>query len=280
MPLNWDVFVTPDIPIATSDLPPGMEQAMFQTIASTLIYGKRDAVLVDAFMTDKQANELADWVAANGKNLTTIYVTHGHGDHWFGIATLLERFPNARAVATPDVVKVMRQHASPEVLEKVWKASFPGQIPERLLIAEELKGNVIDLEGDELVAVELGHTDTDHTTCLNVPSIGLVVAGDAAYNDVHLYLAESNAKSRRQWIAALDKIESLNPRAVIASHKRPGRADSPQIIEETRQYIRDFDQLVETTTTAQELYDKMLELYPNRVNPGWALWSSTRAVKK
>jgi glyoxylase-like metal-dependent hydrolase (beta-lactamase superfamily II) len=280
MPLNWDVFVTPGIPIATSDLPPGMEQAMFQAIASTLIYGKRDAVLVDAFMTDKQANELADWVAANGKNLTTIYVTHGHGDHWFGIATLLERFPNARAVATPDVVKVMRQHASPEILEKVWKVSFPGQIPERLLIAEELKGNVIDLEGDELVAVELGHSDTDHTTCLNVPSIGLVVAGDAAYNDVHLYLAESNAKSRRQWIAALDKIESLNPRAVIASHKRPGRADSPQIIEETRQYIRDFDQLAETTTTAQELYDKMLELYPNRVNPGWALWSSARAVKK
>jgi glyoxylase-like metal-dependent hydrolase (beta-lactamase superfamily II) len=280
MPLNWDMFVTPGIPIATSDLPPGMEQAMFQAIASTLIYGKRDAVLVDAFMTDKQANELADWVAANGKNLTTIYVTHGHGDHWFGIATLLERFPNARAVATPDVVKVMRQHASPEILEKVWKVSFPGQIPERLLIAEELKGNVIDLEGDELVAVELGHTDTDHTTCLNVPSIGLVAAGDAAYNDVHLYLAESNAKSRRQWIAALDKIESLNPRAVIASHKRPGRADSPQIIEETRQYIRNFDQLAETTTTAQELYDKMLELYPNRVNPGWALWSSARAVKK
>jgi glyoxylase-like metal-dependent hydrolase (beta-lactamase superfamily II) len=280
MPLNWDMFVTPGIPISTSDLPSGMEYAIFQAIASTLIYGKRDAVLVDAFMTDKQANELADWVAANGKNLTTIYVTHGHGDHWFGLGALLERFPNARAVATPDVVKVMRQHASPDVLEKVWKAAFPGQIPERLLIAEELKGNVIDLEGDELVAVELGHTDTDHTTCLNVPSIGLVVAGDAAYNDVHLYLAESNANSRRQWIAALDKIESLNPRAVIASHKRPDKADSPQIIEETRQYIRDFDRLAEVTTTAQELYDKMLKLYPNRVNPGWALWSSARAVKK
>ena len=90
------------------------------------------------------------------------------------------------------------------------------------MIAEELKGNVINLEGQELVAVELGHTDTDYTTCLNVPSIGLVVAGDAAYNDVHLYLVESNAKSRQEWISALDKIESLNPRAVIASHKRPG----------------------------------------------------------
>jgi hypothetical protein len=107
-----------------------------------------------------------------------------------------------------------------------------------------------------------------------------VVAGDAAYNDVHLYLAESNSNTRREWIFALDKIESLNPRAVVASHKRPENEDNPRIVEETRQYIRDFDRLVEMTRTAQELYDKMLEIYPNRVNPGWALWSSVRAVKK
>ena len=130
-----------------------------------------------------------------------------------------------------------------------------------------------------MVAVELGHTDTDYTTCLHVPSIGLVVAGDAAYNDVHLYLAESNAQTRREWIAALDKIESLNPRAVVASHKRPENDDNPRIIEQTRQYIRDFDRLAASTTSAQDLYEKMLELYPNRVNPGWALWSSARAVK-
>ena len=105
------------------------------------------------------------------------------------------------------------------------------------------------------------------------------VAGDAVYNDVHLYLAESHAQTRREWIDALDKIEALNPRAVVASHKRPENEDDPRIIEQTRQYIRDFDRLAETTITAQELYDKMLELHPNRVNPGWALWSSARAVK-
>jgi len=248
-------------------------------MASTLIYGKRDAVLVDAFMTVKQATALADWVAAKGKNLATIYITHGHGDHWFGVGTLLERFPNSKVVATANAVKVMRQNASPEALEGAWKPGFPGQIPDKLVIAEELKGNVIDLEGDELVVVELGHTDTDHTTCLYVPSIGLVVAGDAAYNDVHLYLAESNAQKRQEWISALDKIESLKPRAVVASHKRPENDDNPRIIEETRQYIRDFNRLVEKTKTAQELYDQMLKLYPNRVNPGWALWSSARAVK-
>ncbi len=147
------------------------------------------------------------------------------------------------------------------------------------MIAQELEGNVIDLEGRELVAVELGHTDTDFTSCLHVPSIGLVVAGDAAYNDVHLYLAESNAQNRQEWIAALDTIESLNPRAVVASHKRPDNDDTPAIIEQTRQYIRDFDRLAAITTSAQDLYDKMLQLYPDRVNPGWALWSSARAVK-
>jgi glyoxylase-like metal-dependent hydrolase (beta-lactamase superfamily II) len=277
--LRWDVFVTPGIPIVTRDKPPGVRETFFQATASTLIYGARDAVLVDAFMTVKQANSLADWVATKGKNLTTIYITHGHGDHWFGAGTLLERFPKVRAVAMPNVVRQMQRHASPEIVETVWKAGFPGQIPDRLVIAEELERNIIDLEGQQLHAVELGHTDTDDTTCLHAPSIGLVVAGDAAYNDVHLYLAESNPQTRRAWIAALDTIESLNPRAVVASHKRPENADDPKIIEETRQYIRDFDRLVASTTTAQELYDRMLELYPNRVNPGWALWSSARAFK-
>jgi hypothetical protein len=127
--------------------------------------------------------------------------------------------------------------------------------------------------------VPLGHTDTDETTCLHVPAIGLVVAGDAAYNDVHLYLAESNPQGRLDWIAALDTIESLHPQAVIAGHKRADRADDPQIVEETRQYIRDFDRIAEATSTARELYDQMLALHPDRVNPG-ALWGAARALKR
>jgi glyoxylase-like metal-dependent hydrolase (beta-lactamase superfamily II) len=279
LPLKWDVFVTPGIPAVTSDVAPGTKQLMWSPISSTLISGKRDCVLVDTFITVEQADSLVNWVAASGKNLTTIYVTHGHGDHFFGIGALLDRFPSARAVATSDVVKLMRQQALPQFVGNFWSTYFPGQIPDRLVIAEELKRNVIDLEGHDLVAVEVGHTDTDYTTCLHVLSVGLVVAGDVAYNDVHLYLAESNAQTRREWIAALDKIESLNPSVVIAGHKRPGNDDSPKIIEETRQYIRDFDRIAGTTTTARGLYDKMLELYPDRVNPGGALWLSARAVK-
>jgi glyoxylase-like metal-dependent hydrolase (beta-lactamase superfamily II) len=119
--LHWDVFVTPGIPIVSRDKPPGVQETFFQATASTLIYGVRDAVLVDAFMTVKQASALADWVAARGKNLTTIYITHGHGDHWFGVGTLLERFPNAKTVTMPNAVK-------PECLARSSRRGLEGGI--------------------------------------------------------------------------------------------------------------------------------------------------------
>jgi glyoxylase-like metal-dependent hydrolase (beta-lactamase superfamily II) len=275
--LKWDVLVTKRQGL-NRDLPPGKEQWMWVPTSATLISGERDAVLVDAFLTVEQVRAAVEWIAASSKNLTTIYITHGHGDHFFGIGALLDRFPSARAVATSNVLKIMRQQMSPEFVASFWNARYPGQIPEHLVLPEELKGNVIDLEGRELIVVEIGHTDTDHTTCLHVPSVGLVVAGDAAYNDVHLYLAESNAQTRREWITALDTIERLKPRAVIAGHKKADRDDSTKIIEETRQYIRDFERVAEMTTTARELYDKMLELYPDRANPG-SLWGSAQVAK-
>jgi glyoxylase-like metal-dependent hydrolase (beta-lactamase superfamily II) len=277
--LRWDVFLAPSIPAITSDLPPGEKQRPWPPISSTLISGERDAVLVDTPITIEQARALANWVAASGKNLTTIYATHGHGDHFFGTSTVLERFPGARFVARPDVIKIMRQQASPESLATFWNPRFPGQISGQLAIAEELAGNVIDLEGHDLVSVPLGFTDTASTTCLHVPSIGLIVAGDAAYNGVHLHLSESPDQQKRQeWIAALDKMDSLEPRAVIAGHKRVGNDDTPKILGETRRYIRDFERLVMQTTMARDLYDQMLKLYPEWGNRG-ALWTSVRAVK-
>ena len=172
--LKWDVLVTNRQGI-TRDLPRGKEQWTWVPTSATLIFGQRDAVLVDAFLTVEQAAALVEWVAASGKNPTTIYVTHGHGDHFFGIGALLNRFPKARAMATPDVVESMRRQASPDYISNFWNARYPGQIPEHLVIAEELKGNVIQLEGCDLLVVEVGHTDTEHTTCLHVPSAGLVV---------------------------------------------------------------------------------------------------------
>ena len=162
--LRWDVLLAPSIPAITSDLPPGEEQRPWPPISSTLISGERDAVLVDTPITVEQARALTDWVASTGKNLRTIYATHGHGDHFFGTSTVLERFPSARFVARPDVIKIMRQQASPESLATFWNPRFPGQISSNLAIAEELTGNVITLEGHDLVSVPLGSTDTANTT--------------------------------------------------------------------------------------------------------------------
>ena len=91
--LTYQVYVTPIIATATKDLPPGQSRAVWSPISATLISGRQDAVLVDPLMTVDPGMELADWVSTTGKNLTTVYITHGHGDHWFGLAAVRERFP-------------------------------------------------------------------------------------------------------------------------------------------------------------------------------------------
>ena len=111
-----------------------------------------------------------------------------------------------------------------------------------------------------------------------VPSIGLVISGDGVYNNTHLYLAECDEKARGEWLCALDKIEALHPKAVVAGHGVPDPDSSPRHIEATRRYIRDFNEIAASTSTATELYDNMLALYPNRVNPG-SLWAAAKAAK-
>jgi glyoxylase-like metal-dependent hydrolase (beta-lactamase superfamily II) len=276
--LHWDVL-TIRRPGLSRDLPPGREELRWVANSSTLIHGERDAVLVDTFLTIEQSQTLVDWVVASGKTLTAIYITHGHGDHFFGLASLLERFPKARAVATPEVVKAMHEHLSPASIENFWRRLFPGEIPDRLLVAEPLEDGGLELEGHRLVAVNAGRTDTAQSTCLHVPSIGLLVGGDAVYNGIHPYLGETDAQSRLEWIATLDRLEALKPKAVIAGHKIPENDDDPRIIGETRQYIADFNRLNAATTTARQLYDAMLEIHPDRANPG-SLWGAANIAKR
>lgn len=277
--LQWEVFVSAEIPVVMDNLRPGATEMKWSPISSTLISGDRDAVLVDTAITVAQNQKIAEWIAASGKNLTAIYATHGHGDHFFGANTIRRKFPKARFVATPEVIAVMRKQASDAVVASYWNVRFPDQIDSTLMIADELDGGALDLEGEKLVAVPLGHTDTDSTTCLHVASLGLAVCGDALYNEVHLHLGESDAEGRKEWIAALDTIESLRPVAAVAGHKKPGTTDSPVNIEATRQYIRDFDRIAGDTETALALYDEMLALYPARVNPA-ILWLSAKAEKE
>jgi glyoxylase-like metal-dependent hydrolase (beta-lactamase superfamily II) len=275
--LEYSVYVAPSKFAVSDDLPPGEDRRMWSPTASTLIHGERDAVLVDPLMTIEESRSLADWVVASGKNVTTVFVTHAHGDHFFGAPAVLERFPHAKVVAAPGVVAHMDAQWGPRWFGGFWEPRFPGQISDQRVTAEPVVDGVIELEGEQLKAVELGHTDTDGTSALHVPSIGLVVAGDAVYGDVHLYLGESGGRGRRDWLDALDAIERLRPSAVVAGHKRDGDADSPDDIGRTRRYIEDFTAAAEKAGGFTDLYEAMVDLYPDRVNRG-VLWNSAKTV--
>jgi glyoxylase-like metal-dependent hydrolase (beta-lactamase superfamily II) len=218
----------------------------------TLIHGERDAVLVDTFLLARHCRELVDWVVASGRNLVAIYVTHPHGDHYFGLKLLLDRFPDARAVGTAPVVAAVRKQIQPDFLKSFWDARFPGQLPSPVLGPDVLEGNVLRLEGEALEVVELGHTDTAPSTALHVPSIGLVLAGDCVYNGTHLYLAECDEAARNEWLRALDRVESLSPTAVVAGHGVLDPDSSPRHVAETRRYLLDFGAAVASTSTSSE----------------------------
>jgi glyoxylase-like metal-dependent hydrolase (beta-lactamase superfamily II) len=275
--LEWKLL-TKKRESATKGVPPGKEALAWVTNTVTLIYGQHDAVLVDTFLSQEHSKELVDWVVESGKNLTTIYITHAHGDHFFGLKLLLNKFPNAKAVATASVVAAIQDQIKPEYVKSFWEPRFPGQLPSQLAAPEVLDSDTFYLEGEELKVVELGHTDTSHTTALYVPSIDLVVAGDGVYNNTHLYLAERDEETVNEWLQALDKIETLHPKAVVVGHGVLNPDSSPRHIAETRRYLRDFVASLASTSTALELYQKMLSLHPDRVNPG-SLWGAAKASK-
>jgi len=107
-------------------------------------FWERDAVLVDTPITVEQARALTNWIAARGKNLTTIYATHGHGDHFFGAVWFWSDFQAPVSSRGPEAIEIMRQQASPEDSRTYWNPRFPEQISSQLAIAEELTGNVIN----------------------------------------------------------------------------------------------------------------------------------------
>src|ERR1700716_4036285 len=115
-PLRYKVF-TVNRPGLNRDVPPGKEPLMWVANSATPIYGEQDGVLVDTFLTVDQCNGLADAIVASGKTLKAIYITHAHGDHFFGIKVLQDRFPSAKALATPEVVARMKLQITPEKLD-------------------------------------------------------------------------------------------------------------------------------------------------------------------
>ncbi len=265
--LHYEVLVNDGLRRHREQTLPDGSPIISSPIASTLIYGDDDAVLVDPPFTYEQVSRVGDWIERSGKHLTAVYATHGHGDHWFGTDLLLQRFPDAVAYATNGTITMMHQQGTVGRAE-VWDVDFPGQIPPSPVNYRTIPVDGINLEGHLLVAVEVGHTDTDDTTVLYVPSIGLVVAGDVAYNGVHQYLLESAHGGVEEWLAALDKVAALKPRAVVAGHKNKDLPDDPAILDRTRDYLLNARRLLAEKLSPREYFDEMTSLYPDRLNVG------------
>jgi glyoxylase-like metal-dependent hydrolase (beta-lactamase superfamily II) len=271
--LAYDVFVN-DPPPQDGVLPNG-EPKRFSPMASTLIHGDTDAILTDPGMTADQARVLGDWVAAKGRNLTDIFVTHGHGDHWFAAGVLAERF-GARVVASEGTIAQMRGNAATRPL--LWDKVYTG-IPPSPVTAVAVPDNRFTLEGHDLVIVEVGHTDSDDTTVLHVPDLDLVVAGDVIYNGVHMYIGQSvTVGGFGTWRDAIDKVEALAPQHIVAGHQNKLLDDdAARQIAETREYLDDAEELLRTETTAVDFFNAKIERYPDHLGRT-VLWAGVRGL--
>jgi glyoxylase-like metal-dependent hydrolase (beta-lactamase superfamily II) len=135
--MSYEVFVSDGVPRTTELRLPDGGPIVSSPLASTLIYGQRDAVLVDPPFTREQTVRVGHWIDRSGKRLAYLYSTHGHGDHWFGTAQLLDRFPGAAVYATEGTIRLMRQQATTG-REQTWDKDFPGLIPDSPVLAQPI----------------------------------------------------------------------------------------------------------------------------------------------
>lgn len=276
MSLAYDVLVTDGAQRARAQRLPSGDPIVSSPISTTLIYGETDAVLVDPPFLPEPIAQVADWIKRSGKQVRYVFSTHGHGDHWFGTAELVKNFPDATVYATPGTIDVMHQQAG-QGRADVWDRDFPGQIPPSPVLSIPVPEAGFELEGELLHAIDVGHTDTDKTSVLHVPSIGLVVAGDVVYNGVHQYVLEGGNGGLQEWLRALETIAALRPRAVVAGHKNRALPDDPATIDSTRAYLLDVIELLDAKPAAREFYDEILRRHPDRLNPS-PVWYAAVAL--
>ena len=162
--LQASVYVSLPIPFLDAN---GAQARQWSPISSTLVYGEKEAILIDTAITKLQNEQLGDWIERTipTKRLSLIYITHGHADHWLGIGYLMKRFPGVKAVATSGTIQHMKEQIEPNLWESTYGVRFPGQIDNDFVLAGPLPvDGVFYLDDCVLKAIEVGHSDTHDST--------------------------------------------------------------------------------------------------------------------
>lgn len=232
---------------------------------ATLISGEEDAVLVDAVPTLKDSERLVDWIKASGKRLRTIYITHGHFDHYIGASIVLEHFPEASLVATKSTIEFIEEEKETGRDRAMWASLFSEDIVQTIVVPE-LTDGTLDIEGHKITAVEVGQSDITRSSYVHVPSLGAIIVGDIAYNQVHPTLIDSDHDKRSAWIQTLSDLLDLKPQIVVASHRTPDSANDIHAIEETIAYLRQANHFLAEKPSTTEFIAKVMAAFPSHNN--------------
>ena len=275
-PLSIDVYVAPMRPYTYLGQLGDGEVATWAPSSSTLISGPTEGILIDALLTFENADRIAAWAKRFGKKITGVYITHGHSDHWLGLARLLQHFPEARGYAAPEVAGRAAWEAEFNKTSKYWTSRFPGELPDTPVLPEVLNSDEIAVDGQVVNLIHVGQGDIEGSTIFQVPSANAVVCGDVVYNNVHMMMYEADEAKRNAWIASIDAVAALNPKIVVAGHKSVGAPDLPENLGASQRYLHDFTNVANKGGTAEDLVHGMLELHGERDQPH-TLWISARA---
>lgn len=229
-------------------------------VASVIVSGKTDAVLIDAQFTLADAEKVAQEIKNSGKKLTTIYVSHGDPDFYFGLEVFKKYFPEVTAYASPATVEHIKATAQKKL--EVWGERLGKNITSNVILPQVLKGNSIELEGQKLEIV--GLQEFSSKTFVWIPSAKAVIGGINVFgNTFHLWMADAQtAEARKQWISVLDKIESLQPAIVVPAH---AKSDSPfdlTTVKHTKAYIQNYEEALKTNKTSEALITALKAKYP------------------
>jgi glyoxylase-like metal-dependent hydrolase (beta-lactamase superfamily II) len=228
-------------------------------VTSTLIAGEKEAILVDAQFTLADAHRVVGQILDSKKTLTTVYVTHGHPDHYFGLEVIKQAFPKVKIVALDKPLAEIKKTSAAKV--KQWGPIYGAQISAKPVTPVVQKAATLTLEGQTIELRGPVQGDDGFNTYVWIPSTKTVIAGEIVYNGVHVWTAETNAEQRKAWIKTLDDIAALGPTTVVPGHQDPKAKNDLSAIKATKDYLVAFDAAVASSKTAEEVEQKMKAKY-------------------